>query len=62
LIWARATRSQRCCRVLLAFLLLWLLLLRVPGIFLSATADLVACLSDRGDGGGRLGTVCLVRC
>ena len=37
LLWRRA--STAAARVLLAFLLLWLLLLRVPGMFLSPTVD-----------------------
>jgi uncharacterized membrane protein len=37
LLWQRAATAA--IRVLLAFLLLWLLLLRVPGIFLSPTVD-----------------------
>ena len=37
LLWQRAAAAAT--RVLLAYLLLWLLLLRVPGIFLSPTVD-----------------------
>src|SRR6516164_5561339 len=37
LLWQRAASAAT--RVLLAYLLLWLLLLRVPGIFLSPTVD-----------------------
>jgi len=37
LLWQRGATAAT--RVLLAFLLLWLLLLRVPGIFLSPTVD-----------------------
>jgi uncharacterized membrane protein len=37
LLWQRTTAAA--ARVLLAYLLLWLLLLRVPGVFLSPTVD-----------------------
>ena len=55
--WERAA-----ARVLLAYLLLWFLEVKVPGIFLSPSVDiLVVSLQNRGDGSGHLGTVCLVR-
>jgi hypothetical protein len=57
LLWERAA-----ARVLLAYLLLWFLLLRVPGIFLSPSVEFwwSACKTAVMVS-GRMGTVCLVR-
>src|SRR5436309_14467282 len=60
LFWQRTAAVAS--RVLLSFLLAWLLLLDVPHLFLDPGMQLTwAACKDRGDGGGRLGSVRLVR-
>src|SRR5438876_12121592 len=60
LLWQRAAAVAS--RVLLSFLLAWLLLLDVPHLFLDPGMQLTwAACKTAGDGGGRLGSVRLVR-
>ena len=61
LLWQRS--AALAARVLLAYLLLWLLLFKARFIVLAPTVEgsYQSCGENAGDGGGRLGAVCLVR-